>query len=101
MPRKLILDRQKIESVSIKNSLEEVYSSYKRNEDTPLDEGIVNSIINTYKRSWFVPSLLLNNAQEEKERLAELTEQQFVILDTLSNHSRAQFRCHNECCVMA
>lgn len=89
MPRKLILDRQKVESTCIQNSLIEVYNSYKRKGATPPDADMVNIVIDSYKRSWSVPSLLLNNIQEEKESLAELTEQQFVVLDTLSNHSRA------------
>lgn len=88
-PIELILDHSKIEGTLLATSIENAFRYHKRRSDEPLGQDAFDKIIHKYKRTWFVPSLILSDLSIEKKHLEELTEQQFMLLDFLSNHNRA------------
>lgn len=83
------LDYLDIEPHAIAASIEKLYALYTRKTDRPLGTSTIEEIIdNILPRSFFMRPPLNILLNEDDAQLEKLTEQQFVVLDTLSRHRR-------------
>ena len=87
-PEEFILDRQDMQASTLKQALDAVYAGWSRSTTQPLRQKAVDEIIKMYAPSWYVHPLLASIFEEEQAKLKELTEQQFVTLNTLSKQKR-------------
>ncbi len=87
-PEEFILDRRDIQPETLKPALDAVYTGWRRATTKPLGQAAVNEIIEMYAPSWYVRPLLASVFEEEQAQLKELTEQQFITLNTLSKQNR-------------
>ena len=88
-PRELILDASDLTSLTtwVGTALE--YLHGQRPDDSPLEATGINELISFLSHSWDLQPLLSTEILEERQELARLTEEQFIMLDFLGRHRRA------------
>jgi superfamily I DNA/RNA helicase len=87
-PRELILDTSDMADLSgwVGRALR--FLQAKRPDDSSLGRRGIEELIDLLSPSWDLRSLLSAEILEEKQELARLTEEQFVMLDFLGRHRR-------------
>ncbi len=88
-PDEIVLDRQDIQSTTIQSAIEHTYALWTRTTTQSLGQRAVDEIIKIYAPNWYVRPLLANVFEEERTRLKQLTQQQFMVLDLLRWQKRA------------
>lgn len=86
--RDIVISSQGVQANARKKNIDQVFDRSRRNIDRPLGIDAVNEFVNRYATSWRVRPLLINCFKQEKQHLAQLTEQQFKLLDWLNSHKR-------------
>lgn len=88
----IVIGAQGVQENAIKKRIDQVFERCKRDYDRALGINAVKEFVDTYASSWYVRPLLINCFKQEKQQLAELTEQQFKLLDWLQYHKRVAIR---------
>ncbi len=87
--KEFTLDYRDVQAQTIKTSIERIYDCFTRPNDQPLGTSAIDEIINNiYPCSFSLHSPLIIQLKEDDVQLEKLTEQQFVVLDTLSRRKR-------------
>ncbi len=88
-PRELILDATDMANLLswVKQAL--VYLRGRRPDDSPLGTTGVKELTGLLSPSWDLQPLLSTEILEEEQELIRLTEEQFILLDSLGRHRRA------------
>jgi hypothetical protein len=88
-PREMILDASDMADLSDWVNRALCFLQAKRRDDSPLGRTGIEELIDLLSPSWDLHSLLSAEILEEKQELARLTEEQFVMLDFLGRRRRA------------
>ena len=81
----IVIDLPKVRD--LKQSVIDAYRSFRGNQPDPGDEAI-GAVITLLAPSWTLPPLLSATVEAQEERVRELTEQQFGLLDVLRRQRR-------------
>lgn len=88
-PRELILDAS--DMADLRSWLDRAlrYLQGRRPDDSPLGPRGIEELVKLLSPSWDLRPLLAAEILQEKQELAHLTEEQFILLDFLGRHRRA------------
>lgn len=88
-PRELILDASDMADLAAWVEQAMRYLHGRRPDDNPLGRAGVEELVALLSPSWDLHPLLSAEIEQERQEMARLTEEQFVMLDFLGRHRRA------------